>query len=466
MNRLKKIIDKIIEIFTRFGVGFFFGLISIIVWFQEVVEAYTYREPKGSTIPKFRRKLMRFGYHTWKYGNVENFCQIYPEKARELILTFYHTLDENNRVSLYDKGIYFTCLSDKSNYDLLDMGVTEIIKCKPLMIEAYYMIHVIGELIYLTKESKYKNEYLNYVLRRKKKYRGIVNYGAFIKLSADYDMQELKSWVLSGLEWKNFISHEEHRATIYAANKFGLPVKEDITQIKTDWYEEYFPILLEQDLEKWRNPSSKESTIVDFVKELNEAHGMMKDAMEMIKFCQSNPEKGIEQVKQYYRKSPLDSDRRYYLECLKNSENHELFDFLIGEMKYYEKKIIYLRRLTNAIENFMWYSANKKFEDNYIEYIRDNIYSELSFGSCLALQKIRSEKAEDLMLQISQDSSHDLSYMAFEYLAKCKNVEKYQSLFESYKNSSDADFRSVAKLGLRRIKQKKKRKTKKAETKR
>ena len=70
------------------------------------------------------------------------------------------------------------------------------------------------------------------------------------------------------------------------------------------------------------------------------------------------------------------------------------------------------------------------------------------------------------MLQISQDSSHDLSYMAFEYLAKCKNVEKYQSLFESYKNSSDADFRSVAKLGLRRIKQKKKRKTKKAETKR
>ena len=46
MNRLKKIIDKIIEIFTRFGVGFFFGLISIIVWFQEVVEAYTYREPR------------------------------------------------------------------------------------------------------------------------------------------------------------------------------------------------------------------------------------------------------------------------------------------------------------------------------------------------------------------------------------------------------------------------------------
>ena len=65
--------------------------------------------------------------------------------------------------------------------------------------------------------------------------------------------------------------------------------------------------------------------------------------------------------------------------------------------------------------------AKEKFEDNYIEYIRENIYLQLSFGSYLALKRIRSEKAEDLMLQISQDSSHDLSYMAFEYLAKCEN---------------------------------------------
>jgi len=418
---------------------------------QEVLEAMFRRYPKGSTIPKFRRKLRKIGFRIYQYIEVENFCQRHPEETRKLILDYYAKL-KDDEVGLFDKSIYLMCLCTKENVDLFDMVLEEFKKYLPMELELLYTYDILSDLIYITKNIKYKELYTRQITSFGRYGTYLIRPGIY-KLCGDFHCDEVAYHLKFDIEYNT--NGKFHHAVCYALNKLNdngkydkILEKYDVTDIiSADNID--FLNLQEKDEQIWKTGYDKDSTIPQFIEELEKENGSFCKDMDIRKYCQTHPLETKDLVIKFYKNSTLLRDYRFYLHCLKSEKNNELFPFLTEILNSLPQ--LY-NGVINSINNFFYYTPHKNLEDKYIEIAQDKTINKHIWGVYEALIKIRSKKAKPIMEEIIKDDTDPRFYEALRYIYLSKDITEYEELFQIQKdNRHNSNIREISRKALKKI---------------
>lgn len=408
--------------------------------------------PRGSTIPVFHKNLKKLGYRFRKHVNMQSFCQEHPVETRNLILNNY---EKTNVLS--DKSFYILCLINKENLNLLDFFIKELDKYYHESMEINGLCNKLSELLYRTKDIKYKRKYIKYLYGSSEKdwlgkYKldimkicgdfQIEKAIPYLVKSVQYEVGSIRNTALSTLKKYEFQERFHEIYELYPYDDRNLMKQREKEYIKKE------DEVLEQGI------YSTSSSIPKFMKTLKDKLLKQVDEANVQKFCKEHPEKTILIVKEAYKESTLYSDKRYFLECLSNKNNVDLFSFFIKELEAYQNKANELENIILTIQLFLIYTSDISLKNKYISLLQDeNMYYNLG---CIinVCTKLKIDEVESSILKIAKDKKSIFVAEALQYLCQYKNAKKYQGIFQMYSLSPYDDVRESAKMGLSIIEKK------------
>lgn len=425
-----------------------------ILAFEAIIDEVFIWYSKGSLIPKFRKDLRKIGYRITKDIDMQYYCQRHASETRKLVLEYY--LKTKN---LYDKHFFIMCLCNKENSDLFDFFISELKKYFPLKMEECYACDVISELLYITRDIKYKEEYLKYfncIKRNHKKYWIGRNYTWVIKIMGEFQLEEAVKRLIevaktcydwdydTALEALKKYDNQKRFQKIY--NSYQKWSRESI-------YRFYSKYLKEQDEKVKMGFYPNKSTIRKFELVLQEKFEI-PSKISIQDYCQKNPKETKPIVLDFYKKSTLPSDQRFYLNCLKNAENKDLFPFLIKELKIHAKKTIPYNFGT-SINSFFIHTRDKSLGEKYVKVLTTERFNLPLSGLFEAVSKLQIKSAEPFMLEILKNEDDPNKEDALDYFIRNKNIQNYENIFKKYLNSPYLCERKLANKGLEKIERKK-----------
>lgn len=405
---------------------------------QEIFERY----PKESTIPSFKRKLRKRGYKVFKYVNATYFCQLHPNKTKDLVLEYYHrTMD------VREKSFYLDCLYDLENSDLFYFLREEYEKYNALYIQYQYLEDLIGQCIYQTKDIKWKEEYVTVV----DEFILSIEIWPFLLICGDFNIGEaipiIKNWV-------NNDTYFLHDITLEALKKYKnknlllLKIKEKI-------YDFYPFEITDQMLEDGKiefMEEKQESTIPEFIEKVEIV--LEKDKINVINaitLCQENPIETQKLILDFYQKSKLISDKCYYIKCLTTSKNVDLFPFLLEELRKYRSKKCDFNVICTSLNCAFYYTRNIKYKEEYVQILEDDKYMNWSYMIIKLCGKLQIQEAVPYLLKVLETGKHPETYRALDTLSHYVNLEQYTEVFKKFTLFKSPDVRNLAKKILKSI---------------
>lgn len=402
--------------------------------------------PKGSTIPKFRKNLRKMGYRFRKHINMESFCQEYPKETRELILDNYK---KSNILS--DKSFYILCLIHPENLDLFEIFMSEFNKYQYQLIQIDSLCNKLSELLYVTKDIKYRRKYKKYLYGSSEK-DWLGKYKLDImKICGEFQLEEAIPYMVQAIQYE---TGSIRNAALESLKKYDVQERfreiyelypYDERNLMKQMEEEYIKT---QDEFQSKNVYPKDSCIPEFIENLEKTLCITIDEVDVQKICQENPTKTVSLIKRFYKKSSLQSDKIYLAECFNNHNNTNLFSFLVKELEKYQNIGNDLENIIASIQLFLLYTSDISLKDNYISLLKDKkMYFNL--GCIIEIcNKLKIKEVEPDILEIAKDKKNIFCAEALQYLCQCRNTKKYKEIFEMHILSPYDDVRESARMGI------------------
>ncbi len=421
---------------------------------SDLMEALFRKYPADSTISSFCRKLRRYGFRYIRDGkDYRYFCQQHPKETRDLVLEYY-----DNAINYYDKEELLGCLYSKEHLDLFYFMLDILIENGKLQLEESCTCELISHLLYTTKDRKYKDSYINYLLIHKGQY-WIGGYNSdIIKICGYYQFAEAREYLREEIK---YLYYNDHNIIWHALKQYHNPEDKKLLErygltTKKNSFDLDILEIEKRDEEMKKKGYPEGSTIPIFISEMRNIFKLTDDFDAQL-YCQTHADDTREMVIKFYNKAIIPSDQRYYLRCLDGKDNKELFDFLIHELKKHASLGNDFRGIVDASGGYFYYIYDKRLEEEYIRVFIDKKIPYIIRGYISdSLIKIHSPKIASYMLDIVKDENHPFVHIALEYFSKHKDVEEYKEIFEQYKTDQYPMIREFARAGLKRIKKKQK----------
>ncbi|MBS7021355.1 MAG: hypothetical protein KH135_05835, partial [Firmicutes bacterium] len=281
-----------------------------------IIEEFFIWYSKGSIIPKFRRQLRKIGYRITRDIDMQYYCQQHPKETRKLILEYY-----SKTQNLCDKDFFIMCLCSRENSDLFDFFMNEYKKYSSIEREENNICNIIADLLYITRDIKYKEEYLKYyncIQRDHKKYWIGSYYIWVIKILGDFQLEEAVPQLIEEIKTR---SGKYYDAALEALKKYDNQKRfQKVYDSNQKWSKGNF---YDMDLKKLALHDKKiktglfpeQSTIPEFELFLQGKFGLTTK-LSVQDYCQEHPNETKSIVIEFYRKSKLLFDQQFYLGCL------------------------------------------------------------------------------------------------------------------------------------------------------
>lgn len=417
----------------------FYKALRITYIMEEIFERY----PLKSTIPKFRKKLRKMGFSVFKHIHMDDFCNHYYNETQDLVLEYY-----KKSTWCYDKSYYICCLFSNKKSEVYNFVLKEMEKYNQEQLEILYLIELIKNCIFITRDIKHEKKYIKYL--QYNDYKLCPEKEIFFDICCDLNIEGTYKYIKK--ELKHGLKDEE---IINAINKYK---KDDpkftklIKNKKIDYnnirFKKAIKWIEEQD-NKTITPS-KDGNINQFISQLNNLFNTKYQSLnEIINLCKDNPHETQQLIIQYYNKTKLLSDKRFYIKCLTNKENIDIFDFLIKELIKCRNLRTEEEKITTAIDGYFDYCYNKDYKQEIIEILKNDKYSlrHWAFMETCGKNNIR-EAIPYIINTLKLEPTYPIALNA---LAKYKDKQELKEIFEYYSTYYDTDCRNIAKKALKKI---------------
>ena len=420
----------------------------------DLMEALFRKYPADSTISSFCRKLRRYGFRYIRDGkDYQYFCQQHPKETRDLVLEYY-----DNAINYYDKEELLGCLYSKEHLDLFQFMVDILIENGKLQLEEACTCELISHLLYTTKDRKYKEHYINYLLIHKGQY-WIGGYNSdIIKICGYYQFAEAREYLREKIK---YLYYNNHNIIWYALKEYHNPEDKKLLErygltTKKNSFDLDILEIEKRDEEMKKKGYPEGSTIPIFISEMRNIFKLTDD-FDVQLYCQTHADDTREMVIKFYNKAIIPSDQRYYLRCLDSKDNKELFDFLIHELKEHLKMENNYYGMVVSSGSYFANVYSKKFKDEYINlFLDETLPVDVRIYISIPIVNLQISGLELYMSEILKVGNNPFVIQALRYLSKSKDVEEYKEIFEQYKTDGDEEIRRYARAGLKKIQVRKK----------
>ena len=405
---------------------------TILRWCFALKEIFTHYS-KESAILSFKRKIKRRGYKVFKYVEPDYFCQLYPEKTRDIVIEYYYKVPDEK------KTFYLSCLYSSKNSDLFYFFLKEYEKYYDLYIQYQYLCELIQNCIYETRSLEWKMEYIKALTDSSIR----LNLKTFYYICGDLQIEEAIPSMKEQVQYDNYYLHD---IALNALKKYkNHDVKKALKNVEKAY--DFYPFeVVNQMIEDGKiefKENKDKSTVPKFVQE------MKKSNEEVIEYCQSNPLQVEPVILNYYNQSTLISDKCFYIKCLMTKENTNLYPFLLNELRQYLSLKSLMDSICNSLNNAFFSSRNIKYKEEYIKIIENEKYIDYNYLIIKLCGKLQIIEIIPYLLTILKNENHPLKNHALETLSYYKNKKDYRDVFVKYSKSKDSYTKEVAKNALK-----------------
>lgn len=413
-------------------------MFTLIKWGNAIEELKSYPLEKG-TYPNFRKELKRLGFRVFKYVEQDYFCQLYPEKTKELALKYYYLTED-----IKEKSFYLSCLFSPKNSELFDFFYKEYEKYTDLFIEKEYFIKCLLDCIYITRNIKWKEEYINGIWE----FLSGEEIWPFLMICGEYNLEEaMTESVIREIKIDDYFLHD---IAVVALKKYK---NQKVNFLKNDdkYYNYYlFDItnkMFEDKIIDFKEDKQM-STISEFKKALNISFDAETD---IIRFCHNNASEVKETILKFYQSATLLSDKCFYIKCLAVQKNNDLFPFLIEELKIWRRRKLDTAYICDSLGNNLYIIKNIKYKNEYIKIIKNKKFVNSYAYILLACGKLQIKEIIPDLLKVLEDERNPQCIQAMQALVCYRDKEEYKDIFIKYSKSNIQDMRNFAKKALRSI---------------
>ena len=223
--------------------------------------------------------------------------------------------------------------------------------------------------------------------------------------------------------------------------------------MKDIFYNKVFQKRLFKDLRKEEKEYKylKDSTYLEFKRNLKKLGFKFKVQKQILDYCESNPISFKNLILDYYNKSTRIDDKEFYIQCLINKQNKDLFPFFLQEAKTYfisnQTDTWFLRDMIN---NCFLATKDLKFKEFYLDILNTNEYGQNRWGIVELCGSLKIKEAIPYLKQLLNEVNGLHGYI-LNALTKYENVEDFRDIFEYYCLSKDSYLRAIAKKGMKKI---------------